>query len=66
MKLFVRQLVNPLLSKIGTGLGLFLVGNSVNAETTEQIVTGFIAAGLVGVDLLIDKIRDRTQKKGNK
>jgi hypothetical protein len=56
MKLLVRQVLNPLLSRVGTLLAGALAAQGVNGETTQQIVTGIIALGLVVVDLAIDKV----------
>lgn len=61
MKILVRQVINPLLSRVGTLLAGALAAQGINGETTQQIVTGVIALGLVLVDLAIDKI---VQKKG--
>lgn len=61
MKILVRQIINPLLSRVGTLLAGALAAQGINGETTQQIVTGFIALGLVLVDLVIDKV---VQKKG--
>lgn len=59
--------LEPLLRRLGTAVGGYLVGMGVDATSTGQIVTGLTVAVLVGVDLLISaRERGRVMEKGSK
>lgn len=63
MKLLIKQVLNPLLGKVGTALAGYLAAQGVGADTTQQIVTGLIALALVTVDLVIDnKLRPQEKR----
>lgn len=51
--IMVKQIMQPILRRLGTVLTGFLIGTGVPQETTAQIVMGLTALVLVGVDLAL-------------
>lgn len=47
----VEQIAKPILRRVGTVVAAYLVAKEVPQDVIDQIVTGLIALGLVGVDL---------------
>ena len=52
MKLIIQRMLEPLVTRLGTIGGTWLVAQGIPADTTQQIVTGISALALVGVDMI--------------
>lgn len=56
----IRNLVRPLIERVGTALAVWLVATGWNGELVEQFVTALIALVAVSADLVVARMsRDR-------
>ncbi|MEP3530114.1 MAG: hypothetical protein ABJN39_20235 [Sulfitobacter sp.] len=56
-----KTLLQPLASRVASGIAAFLVTYGVENSSAETIAAGAVAAALVGVDLFFDS---RAKRKG--
>jgi hypothetical protein len=52
----LRSVVVPVLTRIGTALGAYLVAKGLDGELADQLVNGCIAIVLVACDLIAGKL----------
>lgn len=64
MRILIKQVLNPILSRLGTILAVWLTANSVDAETAQQIVNGIMALALVLADLGLSAFFRRKNEEG--
>lgn len=50
--LLLTKLAVPVVTRLGTALGAFLLAQDIDAETAQQIVTGVTAAACLGIDFV--------------
>jgi hypothetical protein len=48
----LRSVVVPVLTRIGTALGAYLVAKGLDGDLADQLINGLIAILLVGCDLI--------------
>lgn len=63
MRILIKQVINPILSRLLTMFAVWLTANNVDAETAQQIVTGLTALALVIADLAIAAFFRRKNEK---
>ena len=51
--LLIRNLVRPLVERVGTALAVWLVATGWNGELVQQFVTALVALVLVSADLVV-------------
>lgn len=52
----LRSIVVPVLTRIGTALGAYLVAKGLDGDLADQLVNGCIAIVLVACDLVAGKL----------
>lgn len=57
--LLIRNLVRPLVERVGTALAVWMIAIGWNGELIQQFVTALVAVILVGVDLALARINSR-------
>lgn len=55
------NLLRPLLLRVGTTAAVVLVGYGADADLANQIVTGAVAAILVGIELVTERLTRETE-----
>ncbi|MET2831590.1 hypothetical protein [Mesorhizobium shangrilense] len=50
--MLVRSVVVPVVTRLGTALGAYLVAKGLDGDLADQLVNGLIAIFLVGCDLI--------------
>lgn len=55
------NLLRPLLLRVGTTAAVVLVGYGADADLANQIVTGAVAAILVGIELVTERLTKETE-----
>lgn len=58
-KALVKELLGPLVRRLGTAVGVFLVAQGWDADAVTQFVTASTAFGLVLVDLALSWLSRR-------
>lgn len=52
LKIYVN-LVKPLINRLGTAGAAVLITHGADADTAAQFVNALVAAGLIGIDLIL-------------
>lgn len=54
--LLIRNLLKPLLSRLGTAAAALLVAKGFDGELVSQLITALGASALVAADLLVSRL----------
>lgn len=61
----LRSVVVPLVSRLGTALGAYLVAKGLDGDLADQLVNGMLAIVLVGCDLFVGKVASFLPKEAS-
>ena len=57
--ILIKNLVRPMMERIGTALAVWLVADGWNGDLVQQFTTALVATLLVAVDLFISRTNNR-------
>ncbi len=58
----VRSVVVPVLTRLGTAFGAYLVAKGLDGDLADQLINGLIAVLLVGCDLIAGRYASNKQE----
>ncbi|RWN95667.1 MAG: hypothetical protein EOS05_12855 [Mesorhizobium sp.] len=59
----LKTIVVPIVTRIGTGIGAYLMAKGLDGGLADQLVNGLLAVVLVGCDLITGKVLNLLPKE---